>query len=199
MKAECGLVVSTRGAKNLDLEVRQDFGDEQTPRVVLIATRRWLSRASQCVRAPLTTGVATTNDERYKSGANRARILWDKLWPLETCRPSGGRMGGYPGPVAWWRPPRWQGAVVWRCTPGGRAVLSEVCGRFKSAFFFRHAAPPRNQHQRSNRVSSRRLREIDPVWGVRRSARRRTTRPCPPLGRIRSLLLPVVLVRTMNE
>ena len=58
---------------------------------------------------------------------------------------------------------------MWRCTPpGGRAVLSEVCGalcgRFKSAFFlFRHAAP-RNQHPRS-RVSSRRLREIDPRLG----------------------------------
>ena len=54
---------------------------------------------------------------------------------------------------------------MWRCTPpGGRAVLSEVCGRFKSAFArFRHAAP-RNQHPRS-RVSSRRLREIDPRLG----------------------------------
>jgi hypothetical protein len=54
---------------------------------------------------------------------------------------------------------------VWRCTPpGGRTVLSEVCGRFKSAFArFRHAAP-RNQHPRS-RVSSRRLREIDPRLG----------------------------------
>ena len=68
------------------------------------------------------------------------------------------------GPVAW-RPPRCRGAVVWRCNPpGGRAVLSEVCGRFKSAFArFRHAAP-RNQHPRS-RVSSRRLREIDPRLG----------------------------------
>lgn len=43
-------------------------------------------------------------------------------------------------------------------------MLSEVCGRFKSAFArFRHAAP-RNQHPRS-RVSSRRLREIDPRLG----------------------------------
>ena len=68
------------------------------------------------------------------------------------------------GPVAW-RPPRCRGAVVLRCTPpGGRAVLGEVCGRFKSAFArFRHAAP-RNQHPRS-RVSSRRLREIDPRFG----------------------------------
>ena len=39
-----------------------------------------------------------------------------------------------------------------------------VCGRFKSTFFlFRHAAP-RNQHPR-NRISSRRLREIDPRFG----------------------------------
>jgi len=68
------------------------------------------------------------------------------------------------GPVAW-RPPRWRGVVVWRCTPpGGRAVLSEVCGRFKSfVCLFRHAAP-RNQHPRS-RVSSRRLREIYPRLG----------------------------------
>ena len=43
-------------------------------------------------------------------------------------------------------------------------LLSEVCGRFKSVFAqFRHAAP-RNQHPRS-RVSSRRLREIDPRLG----------------------------------
>ena len=57
--------------------------------------------------------------------------------------------------------------------PGGRAVLNEVCGRYKSAcFLFRHAAP-RNQHPR-NRVSSRRLREIDPASGVRWRLRRRT-------------------------
>ena len=62
-------------------------------------------------------------------------------------------------PVAW-RPPRCRVVVVWRCTPpGGRAVLSEVCGRVKSAFArFRHATT-RNQHPRS-RVSSRRLRGI---------------------------------------
>ena len=31
---------------------------------------------------------------------------------------------------------------MWRCTPlGGRAVLSEVCGRFKSAFFFCFVMP----------------------------------------------------------
>ena len=58
---------------------------------------------------------------------------------------------------------------MWRCTPpGGRAVLGDVCGRFKSAHcafvLFRYAAP-RNQHPRS-RVSSRRLRgEIDPRLG----------------------------------
>ena len=51
------------------------------------------------------------------------------------------------------------GVVCGRCPPSG-----EVCGRFKSAFArFRHAAP-RNQHPRS-RVSSRRLREIDPRLG----------------------------------
>ena len=45
--------------------------------VAAVVTHMWH------VRAPLTT---TTNDERYKTGANRARI-----WPLKACRPSGGR------------------------------------------------------------------------------------------------------------
>ena len=92
------------------------------------------------------------------------------------------------GPVAW-RPPRCRGVVVWRCTPpGGRAVLSEVCGCcFKSAFArFRHAAP-RNQHPRS-RVSSRRLREIDPRLGDSSAA-------AP--GEYGCLALPVVLCRLL--
>ena len=107
------------------------------------------------VRAPLTTDDdderRTIQDGRQSRSYMGARNMPSLRW-ADT------------GPVAW-RPPRCRGVVVWRCNPpGGRAVLSEVCGRFKSAFArFRHAAP-RNQHPRS-RVSSRRLREIDPRLG----------------------------------
>ena len=107
------------------------------------------------VRAPLTTDDdderRTIQDGRQSRSYMGARNMPSLRW-ADT------------GPVAW-RPPRWRGVVVWRCTPpGGRAVLSEVCGRFKSAFvLFRHAAP-RNQHQCS-RVSSRQLREIDHRFG----------------------------------
>ena len=107
------------------------------------------------MRAPLTTDDdderRTIQDGRQSRSYMGARNMPSLRW-ADT------------GPVAW-RPPRCRGVVVWRCTPpGGRTVLSEVCGRFKSAFArFRHAAP-RNQHPRS-RVSSRRLREIDPRLG----------------------------------
>ena len=64
---------------------RSSSGFRQRANAVLIATRRRLSRVSQCAHHwPLTT---TTNDGRYKTGANRARI-----WALGTCRPSGGRI-----------------------------------------------------------------------------------------------------------
>ena len=91
-------------------------------------------------------------------------------------------VGGYrprgvaPSPLAGGRR-----VVVWRrCTPpGGRAVLSEVCGRFKSAFFLFRRAAPRNQHPRS-RVSSRRLREIYPRLGGSSAAARDEYYGVPP-------------------
>ena len=133
---------------------RSSSGFRQRANAVLIATRRRLSRGRIAVRAPLTTDDdderRTIQDGRQSRSYMGARNMPPLLRWADT------------GPVAW-RPPRCRGvvAIVLRCTPpGGRAVLSEVCGRFKSAFArFRHAAP-RNQHPRS-RISSRRLREID--------------------------------------
>ena len=89
----------------------------------------------------------------------------------------GGRSEDFAPPVGGYRfrgaaPAPLARGVVWRCTPpgGGRAVLSEVCGgRFKSAFVLFRPAAPRNQKPRS-RVSSRRLREIDPRLGVSSAA-----------------------------
>ena len=79
------------------------------------------------VRAPLTTDDdderRTIQDGRQSRTYMGARNMPPLRW-ADT------------GPVAW-RPPRWRGVAVWRCTPpGGRAVLSEVCGRFKKMRFF---------------------------------------------------------------
>ena len=96
---------------------RSSSGFRQRANAVLIATRRLLSRVLKRVHHwPLTT---TTNDERYKTGANRARIYMG-------ARNMPSLRWADTGPVAW-RPPRCRGVVVWRCTPPGgrRTVLSE--------------------------------------------------------------------------
>jgi len=88
------VMISCRPSRNL--AVRQDFAKRAN--AVLITARDGGCHAY--VRAPLTT---TTNDERYKTDANRARI-----WPLEACRPSGGRI-----------PAPWRGPTVGEGACGG--------------------------------------------------------------------------------
>ena len=123
---------------------KRSFNSDETAVVTRIAVRAPLATDDDDERRTIQDGRQSRS---YMGARNMPPLRWADT-----------------GPVAW-RPPRCRWVVVvWRCTPpGGRAVLSEVC-RFKSAFArFRHAAP-RNQHPRS-RVSSRRLREIDPRLG----------------------------------
>ena len=142
---------------------RSSSGFRQRANVVLIVNSdetAVVTRIAVC--APLTTDDdderRTIQDGRQSRSYMGARNIMPSLRsPVGGYRPRG--VAPAPLPRAWPRARRGV-VVVWRCTPpGGRAVLSEVCGRFKSSFArFRHAAP-RNQHPRS-RVSSRRLREM---------------------------------------
>ena len=82
----CNLVVSSACCN----DPRSSSGFRQRANAVLIATRRQLSRVLQCVHHwPLTT---TTNDERHKTGANRARMYMGARKNMPPLRPP---VGGY--------------------------------------------------------------------------------------------------------
>ena len=79
---------------------------------------------------------------------------------------------------------------MWRCTPpGGRAVLSEVCGRLKSALFC-FVMPLPGTSTRAIGFRRGGCVKQTPVWGVRRRLRRRLRHgtPVPPRGGVGCVL-----------
>ena len=124
----CNLVISSaccndsRSSSGFRQTSKRSFNSDETAVVTRIA-----------VRAPLTTDDdderRTTQDGNQSRSYMAVRNMPSLRW-ADT------------GLMAW-RPPRWRGYVMWRCTPPvGRAVLSEVCGRFKSVFFCFGMPPP---------------------------------------------------------